>query len=170
MKKSVSLLFTLMMIVSLGAFAQGEKEKLASPPAEAQAKVGDAMVTISYHSPGVKGRTIYGELVPYGKIWRAGANNATTFESDNDMKLNGKDLPAGKYAMFVIPKKDQTWTVVFNSVPDQWGAYKHDASKDVLRIEAETEDIDATERLTYAIKDGKVHMDWETTRMHFTIE
>ena len=170
MKKIVFLLYTMMMIVGLGAFAQGDKKKPASPPMEAQAKVGEAMVTINYSSPGVKGRTIYGDLVPYGKIWRAGANNATTFESDKDLKLNGKDLPAGKYALFVIPMKDKAWTVIFNADPNQWGAYNHDASKDVLRIEAETAEIDATERLTYVIKDGKVHMDWATTRMHFTIE
>lgn len=170
MKKIVFLLYTMMMIVGLGAFAQDDKKKPASPPMEAQAKVGEAMVTINYSSPGVKGRTIYGDLVPYGKIWRAGANNATTFESDKDLKLNGKDLPAGKYALFVIPMKDKAWTVIFNADPNQWGAYNHDASKDVLRIEAETAEIDATERLTYVIKDGKVRMDWATTRMHFTIE
>ena len=103
MKKFIYSLFALFLFSSLGLSAQGGKPK-ASPAAEAQAKVGEANVTISYHSPGVKGRTIYGDLVPYGKIWRAGANNATTFESDKDLKLNGKDLAAGKYALFVIPK------------------------------------------------------------------
>ena len=83
--------------------AQDDKSKRPSPPAEASAKVGGTMVTINYSQPSVKSRKIWGELVPYDKVWRTGANEATTFEVSTDVKIEGKTLPAGKYGLFTIP-------------------------------------------------------------------
>ena len=81
---------------------------------------------------------IWGDLVPYGKVWRTGANEATTFETDKDIMIKEQKLPAGKYALFTIPGETE-WTWIFNSVWDQWGAYKYDESKDVLRVKSTPE-------------------------------
>lgn len=86
-------------------FAQKDKSKRASPPATATGKIGEATITIDYSSPSVKGRKIWGDLVPYDKVWRAGANEATIFTTDKDIKVDGKSLPAGKYSLYAIPGK-----------------------------------------------------------------
>src|SRR5690348_9678173 len=91
------------LLFSALANAQGDKSQRPSPPATATGKIGDANITINYSSPAVKGRKIWGELVPYDKIWRAGANEATIFETDHDIKVEGKNLPAGKYSLFATP-------------------------------------------------------------------
>ena len=85
------------MFLSSAIWAQGDKANRPSPPATATGKVNGATITINYSSPGVKGRQIWGSLVPYDKVWRAGANEATLFETDKDIKVEGKSLPAGKY-------------------------------------------------------------------------
>lgn len=147
-----------------------DKER-ASPPAKAEQKLGDATVVIDYSQPAVKEREIYGELVPYGKVWRTGANEATTFETDKDLMINGKKLPAGKYALFTIPGKDE-WTIIFNSEHEQWGSYDYDKSKDVLRVKAKpVTNKEHTERMTFFItKEGMVHLDWANTRVPFAIK
>ena len=159
------------MIGSLQSFAQSEdKSKRPSPAKTAEGKLGDAMISINYSSPSVKGRDIYGDLVPFDKVWRAGANEATTMEFSKDVKVAGKDLKAGKYAFFVIPKKDGNWTIIFNTVADQWGAYNRDKAKDALSAEAKTSAIDNVEMLTYHVKDGMIHLDWATTRLSFEVK
>lgn len=163
--KKISLFLLGLFLISTASFAQMDKSERKSPPASAEGKVGTAMITLDYSSPSVNGREIYGELVPYDKIWRAGANEATTFETSADIKINGESLPAGKYALFVIPKANDNWMVIFNKEAKQWGAYKHDASKDALRVEANTEDIEPVEKLSYSIQNGQLHLDWASTRM-----
>lgn len=168
--KKISLLFFSLLFIGATAFAQDDMKERKSPAATAEGEVGTAKVTVNYSSPFVKGREIYGDLVPFDKIWRAGANEATTFETSTDIMINGETLPAGKYAFFVIPKADGNWTVIFNEEHKQWGAYKHDESKDVLRIEAETATIDPVESLTYSIQDNQLVLDWATTRMMLELE
>ncbi len=94
-----------------------------SPPAVAAGKVGGASITIAYSSPSVKGRKIWGDLVPYGKAWRAGANEATTFATDKDITVEGKALKAGKYSVFVVASEKE-WEFIFNSETGQWGIKK----------------------------------------------
>jgi len=162
---------TLIAFLLLGGVSLIAQEKTRqSPPAKAEGKIGDAQIVIDYSSPAVKGRKVYGELEKYDKVWRAGANEATTFENSADIKINGKNLPAGKYAFFVIPRNDQDWIVIFNSNPKQWGAYKHNEDEDVLRVEAKTMDIEHTERLKYTVGENQVHLDWSTTRLYFDVE
>lgn len=168
--KRISLLLCSLFVLSTLAFAQTDKSERKSPPATAEGEVGSAKITIAYSSPAVNEREIYGGLVPYDKIWRAGANEATTFETSTDLKVNGESLPAGKYAFFVIPKAEGNWTVIFNSEHKQWGAYKHDESKDVLRLEAETATIDPVENLTYSIQNDQMNLDWATKRMMLKLE
>lgn len=109
------------------------KDERPSPPMEATGTIGDLKVKVNYSAPGVKGRNIWGELVPYGKVWRTGANEATTIEVSRDCKVGGGMLRAGKYALFSIPGENE-WIIIFNAVPDQWGAYKYDEAKDALRF------------------------------------
>ncbi len=147
-----------------------DKSKRASPPAKAEQKVGDATVTINYSQPSVKDREIFGELVAYDKVWRTGANEATTFETDKDLMINGKKLPAGKYALFTIPSEDE-WTIIFNKKHEQWGSYDYNEGDDVLRVKAKPMKNKATEKMTFIItKDGVVNLDWAETRVPFTIK
>ncbi len=149
------------MTISVNAFAQ-EAKKPASPPATATGKINDATITIAYSSPSVKGRTIWGGLEAYDKVWRAGANEATTFETNRDIKVEGKKLAKGKYSFFIIPKESGTWTVIFNNEPKQWGAYKYDEGKDALRVDVKTKALPATqENLVYKINSNGFTMDWD---------
>ena len=138
-----------------------------SPPATATGKVHGATITINYSSPAVKGRQIYGtNLVPYGKVWRAGANEATIFETDKDIKVEGKTLPAGKYSLYAIAS-EKDWIIIFNAATGQWGINRdgtttEDAAKDVIRVTVTPKKTTTlTERLAYTInKDGFV-LSWE---------
>ncbi|MGK6344232.1 DUF2911 domain-containing protein [Chryseobacterium sp. DT-3] len=160
MIKSVTVVIAAMTI-SVNAFAQ-EAKKPASPAATATGKIKDATITIAYSSPSVKGRTIWGGLEAYDKVWRAGANEATTFETDKDITVQGKKLPAGKYSFFLIPKQSGTWTAIFNKEPKQWGAYKYEEAKDALRVDVKTKALQATqETLVYKINNNGFTMDWD---------
>ena len=149
--------------------AQNDKANRPSPAAEAKGKIGQAEILISYSSPGVKDRQIWGGLVPYDKVWRTGANEATVFETSADLNINGSLLPAGKYGFFTIPG-EQTWTVIFNSVYDQWGAFSYDESKDVLRIEATPEQGEFEERMKFSIEGNKIVLAWENLRLPLMVK
>jgi Protein of unknown function (DUF2911) len=172
MKKKISILLTsiFLMLFTSATFAQNEKKAMASPPAKATAKIGGANVSITYNQPAVKGRKIWGELVPYGKVWRTGANNATVFETDKDLKVEGKVLKAGKYALFTIPAEKE-WIIVLNKKSEQWGSYDYSEKEDALRVTVKSEAAnDMTERMTFDIKDGKVHLMWEKLKVSFKVE
>lgn len=159
--------FVLAAFFSLSSCAQNPP---ASPAATAKGKIGAANVTVNYSSPSVKGRKIYGELVPYGKVWRAGANNATTFETDKAIMVEGKTLPAGKYSFFVIPTESD-WTVIFNKTADQWGAFKYDQSQDALRVTAKPKkSATLNERLAYAVNKNGVVLKWENVELPVSIK
>lgn len=158
-KKMTVLFFALTL--SLGAVAQEAKQP-ASPAATATGTIKGANITIKYSSPAVKGRTIWGGLEKYDKVWRAGANNATTFETDKDIKVEGKTLPAGTYSFFLIPKESGTWTAIFNKEAKQWGAFKYEEAKDQLRVEVKTKALKATqERLVYKIEKTGFVLEWD---------
>ncbi|PYQ58291.1 MAG: hypothetical protein DMF58_15905, partial [Acidobacteria bacterium] len=91
--------------------------------------VGFTDITINYSRPGVKGRQIWGALVPYDKVWRTGANEATTITFSDDVTVNGQPLPKGTYSLHTIPSKDE-WTIVFNTTANQWGSFNYDPAKD----------------------------------------
>ncbi|UOQ54351.1 DUF2911 domain-containing protein [Hymenobacter cellulosivorans] len=150
--------------------APAAKPAPASPAATATGKVGGANVTIKYSSPSVKGRQIYGGLVPYGQVWRAGANEATTVEFSKDVTVQGKKLPAGTYAFFVIPT-EKDWTVIFNKTAKQWGAYKYDEKQDALRVTA-TPRKAATmaESLAYDVTKDGIVLRWENLELPVAIK
>jgi hypothetical protein len=168
--KSIAFLF--MSLLSFGALhAQGDKKKPKSPPATFTQTIDGATITINYAQPSVKERIIFGDLVPYGKVWRTGANDATTFTTDKDIMVNGQKLAAGTYALFTIPGEKE-WTIIFNSVAKQWGAYNYKEESDVLRINVSSEQRKAsTEKMTFSADDkGMIHLDWATTRVSFKVK
>jgi hypothetical protein len=136
--------------------------------------VGLTDVTIVYSRPGVKGREIWGALVPFDKVWRTGANEATTFAVSDDVMINGQPLPKGTYSLHTIPGKDE-WTVIFNKDAGQWGSFSYDAAKDALRIKAKPEKGSFHELLTFDAPEvdtnkAKFVMHWENVAVPFTVD
>ena len=171
---TLSFLLTLIFSVSSNVFGQDDKSKRKSPPKEAMGQVGDIEVKIAYGAPFAKGRTIFGALEKWDVIWRLGANEATTFEVNKDVLIEGQSLPAGTYALFTIPRKEDNWTMVFNKKADQWGTYNYDANEDALRVDVEAHSIeDLQEQLEFFVKekDGKgwVGFKWEKTKVKFSV-
>ena len=168
-----NLFIALITFVSFGAFAQ--EKQIPSPPAMAMANVGDVHVMVKYAQPAVKGRLIFGTkeekaLVPYGEVWRTGANEATTIEFYKDVTVEGQKVAKGTYSLFTIPGKSE-WTVILNSVAKQWGAYNYDASKDVIRFKVKPYSTEMTERLTFKVeKSGKVSVAWDKTGISFNVK
>ena len=150
--------------------------KLPRPSQKAQVMqtVGLTDVTINYSRPGVKGRTIWGDLVPYDKVWRTGANEATDITFSTDVKVNGQPLAAGTNSLHTIPTKGD-WTVIFNKKADQWGSYSYDEKEDALRIQVKTKSHDFTEWMEFSLPDiavdkATVALDWEKLRVPFDIQ
>lgn len=156
------------ILVSSTAFAQDAKPK-ASPPETATGKVGDANITVNYGSPSVKGRTVWGELVPYGKVWRAGANEATTVTTDRDVLVEGQRLPAGTYSFYAIPGEDE-WTLMFNKTSKQWGT-QYDEKQDALRVKAKPRQAAAmSERLVYDVTNEGLVLRWENLEVPVRVQ
>lgn len=172
MKKSF-VLSTLALLLGLFFYhpsqAQEDKSKRPSPPDSVTGTIGSSTITINYSSPSVKGRKVWGSLVPYDSVWRAGANEATTFETTKDIKVQGKNLPAGKYALFVIPTKSE-WTIIFNKVSNQWGAYSYKKAEDQLRVTASPRKAAFHERLTYTINKNGFSLFWENTEVPVKVD
>ncbi len=170
MKKSKVTSKSFITLIGVLLSAMSIAQDRPSPAAMVTGEINGATITINYSSPGVKDRTIWGGLVPYEKVWRAGANEATTFETSKDIKVEGKTLPAGKYAFFTIPGKSE-WTIIFNNVPDQWGAFNYDESKDALRVTVKPVKSDEMmERLVYVIADNSVALVWENLEVPISIQ
>ena len=137
-----------------------------SIPKEVHAQVGKAHITMTYHAPAVRGRTIWGGLVPYGDVWVTGAHKATTFEINKDFIVGPKEIPAGKYALFTIPDRDK-WTIIFNKNWDQHLTDEYNQQDDVVRIEvAPNQSENIQERLKYTIaaqneNTGNIDFRWE---------
>lgn len=161
------------LVVALASLAvaqeRGDDSARASKNGVAQGKIGAADVKVTYGRPKVKGRTIWGELVPYSNVWRAGADEATTITFSKPVKVEGKDVPAGTYALFYVPEKDK-WTVVLNKVAKQWGAFRYAEKDDLIRVDVKPmADQPLTEELTYEIAGDKVVLKWEKMAVPFTV-
>ncbi|WP_035455397.1 DUF2911 domain-containing protein [Algoriphagus terrigena] len=140
----------------------GFAQEKASPAKVAEGTVAGSKITINYSSPAVKGRTIWGDLVPFGQVWRAGANEATTFTTTKDITVQGKKLPAGTYGFFIIPSESGQSTFIFNKVAKQWGAFDYDAKQDVLRVDVPSgQGSTLEERLVYEVKPDSFEVRWE---------
>lgn len=161
-------LFIATSIFTLTACAQDKKP---SPAATASGKAGNANITINYSAPSVKGRKIWGELVPYGKVWRTGANEATTFEVDANVKVEGQALSKGKYSLFTIPEENGDWTIIFNKNAKQWGAFSYKQEDDVLRVKVKSSKSSSfNEALALSVSNGKVFIRWENLEVGFSVQ
>lgn len=144
-----------------------ESKKVKSPREVASAAINDVKVTIDYGSPSVKGRVIWGDLVPFDKLWRAGANETTKLTLDAPLNINGQEVPAGSYGLLVIPKENSDWTVIINEAWDYdmhgvWGSNGYDENRDVLKIEVTPEFTEnMNESLKYSVKENGILFEWE---------
>ncbi len=142
---------------------QDEKSERQSPPRTTTGSIGDIQVTIKYGAPSIRGRKIFGKLVPFDEVWRTGANEATTITLSKAATIEGKTLAAGRYSLFTVPGEEK-WTVIFNSVPEQWGAYEYDESKDALRVRVTPQPLaEPVEELEFLIEEGQIVLRWEST-------
>lgn len=166
-------------LLILGFFSQSIaqdylKKLRVSPKAEIMQVVGLTKVAVSYSRPGVKGRKIWGALVPYDKVWRAGADEATKITFSTDVNIEGKKLTAGSYSFFVIPNKKE-WIVIFNKVADQWGAFTYNEAEDALRIKVKPKTAEFEEWLKYEITrtgdySANLCLHWEKLKVVLKLE
>jgi hypothetical protein len=173
MKNKIKSIIALLFVatVSLNAAAQDAKPAPASPPATATGKVGGATLTINYSSPAVKGRTIWGGLEKFDKVWRAGANKTTTFETDKDITVQGQKLPAGKYNFFLIPKESGTWTAIFNKEVANTNPFNYKEAQDQLRVDVKTKALKETqERLVYKIDNKGFALEWDKISVPLSVK
>ena len=166
------LLLTIVTSTMLFACGQGDKSKRPSPPALAKETIASGtVVTIDYSQPSVKGRTIGKNLEPMaGKVWRTGANEATVFEVSQAVKVEGKDLPAGKYALFTIANEGE-WTIIFNKTWKQEGASNYKEADDALRVKVKPGKAEQfAEKMTFIVdKNGTVSLLWGDIKVDFTV-
>ena len=167
MKRISFIMFALLSFVS---FAFAQKENKLSPEKTAEGTINNAKIKIVYHAPSARGRKMLGEKEAYGKVWRTGADNATTFEIDKAVKVEGKDLAAGKYELFTIPGENE-WVIIFQKFADQWGAYSYKESNDVLRVTVKPKKTDSfVETLNFSVGKDEVLLKWENTAVAFKVK
>jgi len=168
MRKRIVLPTLLTLVFTTAAFAQMGKSR-PSPAASAACDLGGGKtIKTDYSSPRMKGRKIYGDLVPFGEVWRTGANDATTFITSADVVVGGKTIPAGSYTIFTVPAADK-WTLIISKKTGEWGIpYKYE-SDELARVDMKVSKLPSpVENFTIAYdKAGSgctLHIDWETTR------
>lgn len=171
---AVFFILTIFIFNSENNAQEKEPKVRISPKAETMQTVGNTDIRIIYSRPGVKGRIIWGALVPYDAVWRAGANEATNFIFSTNVTINGKPLKAGSYSFFAIPGKKE-WTLIFNKVANQWGAFEYNEAEDALRIKVKPEKGSYVEWLLYSankISDTSaiIKLEWEKLKIPFKVE
>ena len=172
--KLILLSFLILGFVSQSIAQDYLKKLRVSPKAELMQVVGLTKITISYSRPGVKGRKIWGALVPYDKVWRAGADEATKITFTTDVKIEGKKLSAGSYSFFVIPAKKE-WTITLNKVADQSGAFEYNEAEDAVRLKVKPKTGEFEEWLRYEVtKTGDYSanfiLHWEKQKVVLRVE
>lgn len=172
MRYLIKIMLFFIVALSTTIFAQKNMPRL-SPKCFVGQTIGYTNVEINYGTPGVKGRKIWGGLVPYNEVWRTGANEATTIQFDNDVIIKGKLIPAGSYSLFTIPT-EKDWTVILNKVYDQWGAFKYDKNEDFYRFKVTPQQNNFVERLRFIFNYkepyiAEVVMEWEKLKISFDI-
>jgi Protein of unknown function (DUF2911) len=168
-------LFLSICASSVLLFAQQLKVPQASPHAVVEETLGVTSISVDYHRPSVNNRKIFGGLVPYDVIWRAGANQPTHITFSTPVKVEGQDVPAGTYSLFFIPTAQQ-WTLVLSKFTGGWGTYSYDQSEDLVRVKVTPQPNDMTERMAFTFDDAKdngsvnLAMRWEKLRVPVKIE
>lgn len=165
MKSRFSLLVVLAFF-SVAAIAQDKK--MPSPPAKAEGTIDGIAVTIDYHQPSAKGRKMLGGINPYGEVWRTGANATTSVEFSGPVKIEGKELAAGKYGLFTIPGENE-WVIIFNKTI-KWGAYSYNKDEDVLRVTVKPGKTPSfVETFTISVEKNNIVLNWENTSVSFKV-
>jgi hypothetical protein len=176
MQKKIALVTLFLLTVTALSFSQmGDKSKRPSPPESATCDLGNGQtVKTDYSSPRMKGREIFGGLVPYGKVWRTGANEATTFDPSTEVEVGGKSVPAGSYTIFTVPNHNE-WTLIINKKTGEWGIpYKYE-SDELARVPMKVSKLDSPVedfKISYE-KSGngcRMNIDWATTRASVEIK
>lgn len=175
MKKTLLTATLLLAAAALPVAAQQPQLKTPRPSQRQSVTqtVGITDITVVYSRPGVKGRQIWGTLVPFDKVWRTGANEATTIAFSDEVSIGGQKIPAGTYSLHTIPGKDE-WTIILNSVANQWGSYSYDEKKDVLRFKAKPEKAEFREWFSIefpqiAMDSATIALRWENVSVPFTV-
>lgn len=175
MNEKSALLILALLFCGMFSFAQQIQMPQASPSAKIAQKVGLTDVTVDYSRPSTKGRKIFGELVPFGQVWRTGANGATVLTFSTDVKIDGKSVPAGQYALYAIPDKSE-WTIILSKNTKLWGAIGYSSEDDLIRFKATPTKLSKkyeTMEITFAdMTDtgADLSVKWETSRVNFRIE
>lgn len=174
MPKRIAILTLFALAATVACTAQGDKSKRPSPPASASCDLGGGKtVKTDYSSPRAKGRKIYGDLVPYGEVWRTGANEATTFVTSADIAVGGTNVPAGSYTIFTVPNAEK-WSLVISKGTGEWGTQYPGQDKDLARVDMKVSKLPSPVEnfaISYAKSGGgcTMNIDWETTRASVNI-
>jgi hypothetical protein len=162
--KTFKLTLVLLLIATV-TFAQ------KSPRKQANGKIGEVTIDVDYGAPSVRERVIWGELVPYNKVWRAGANENTTISFDKDVKIGKNSVPAGKYGLFIIPNKDGAWSIILSKKNDAWGSNGYNENNDLFRmsIKPNIED-NSIEQLSFKVYKKGVQFSWEKARIWIPVK
>jgi hypothetical protein len=174
MMKVFQLSLVLLFLFSINILSQDFRTPRPSPDATVSQYVGVTKITVDYSCPGVKERKIWGELVPYGKVWRTGANEVTTITFTDPVKANGNNLPAGTYGIHTIPGENE-WEIIFSKDTEVDGGSAYDETKDALRLKVKPEENPFTERMMFTITDmtensAKINLLWEKLKVSFGVE
>jgi len=147
----------ILLLVATITFAQ------KSPRKKASGKIDGVTIHVDYGAPSVKGRVIWGELVPYNKVWRAGANENTTVTFNKEVTIINNTVPAGTYGLFIIPSEEGEWEVIFSKKNDAWGSKEYDEKNDQLRIKVRATNVpNNTEEMTFTVdNDNGILFNWE---------
>jgi hypothetical protein len=150
------------------------QQKMASPPGAADVTLKGKQITIAYSRPSMRGRKIMGDLVPYGQVWRTGANEATTLTTAIDLNIGGTNVPAGKYTLWTLPS-ESTWTLIINKQTGQWGTEYHE-DQDLARVDMQkSQTAQPVEQFTISWKKNSdasadLVMEWENTRVSVPVK
>jgi len=185
MRNKCFTLLSILFFASSNIYSQFLNTPRISQHQKIEQTIGMNTVTIDYHRPGVNGREIWGKLVPYGLTkfqfgngnpapWRAGANENTVITFSDDAKIEGKDLKAGSYGLFMIPEPEE-WTIIFSSNYTSWGSFFYNESEDVLRVKVKPEPAEFTEWLSYNfdnldLNSAIISLHWEKLKIPFKVE
>jgi hypothetical protein len=171
--KSILSLVALIIVSTLTVYSQQLQFPRPSPGATVSQTIGMSEVKISYSRPGVKGRVIWGGLVPYDQVWRTGANEATTISFSDTVMFEGQKLNPGTYMLATIPSKEE-WTIIINSKKDLWGAFGYDEKDDILRVKVKPQEAEFTERMKFDFSDltdssATIELRWEKLKVPMRI-
>lgn len=169
------ILATLAICATLGLSAQDYSVPAASPRQKVEQQFSISKISVDYGRPGVKGRNVYKDLAPYGKVWRAGANSATKISFGQAVNFGGKEVPAGTYGLFIVPEQNQ-WKVILNKDSQQWGAYAYDEKLNAVEVDVPVSKLnDKAEWFTIELNptaDDSLSMvfKWDTTKVEVPIK